>query len=392
MPTRAPRRCADTEVENVELRCIDRLSAVPAALWDGLHDGSNPFVHHAFLAGLETTGCLRPAWGWSPFHAVLYEGDTLVAAAPGYRKENSHGEFVFDQVWAAASERAGHAYYPKWLIAIPYSPVTGPRLLAHNDATRIGLLQALIGRYRKLGWSSLHVNFLPDTETLAFGPEWLAREDVQFHWTNHDWPDFDAFLAALTHKRRKSIRQERERVHRAGYRFRTVHGDEASDADLIAMHELYTLTFTRKGNFPTLSLAFFRHLATHMPRALVLMLAELDGRITAGALFLRGTDTLYGRYWGSQQFVPGLHFELCYYQGIEYCLREGLQRFEPGAQGEHKLARGFAPVITSSRHHVNNPIIADALHTWCQHERLAVRRYRDECLAHSAFRHVPATS
>lgn len=376
----------------MKLRCIERLTDLPATLWDGLHDGSNPFIRHAFLAGLEDTGCLRPAWGWTPFHAALYEGDTLIAAAPAYRKENSHGEFVFDHVWAAACERAGYAYYPKWLIGIPYSPVTGPRILAGDDFTRTALLDALIEQSQTLDWSSLHVNFIADSETTAFNADWLAREDVQFHWKNQGWGSFEDFLGALTHKRRKAIRQERERVHGDGYRFRIVHGDEASDADLAAMHHFYSTTLSRKGNLPSLSLAFFHHLADTMPRSLVLILAELNGQTVAGALFLRGTDTLYGRYWGSEQFLPGLHFETCYYQGIDYCLREGLQHFEPGAQGEHKLARGFSPVITSSRHHVNNPAIADALQAWCQHERQAVRRYRDDCLLHTAFRHAPATT
>jgi predicted N-acyltransferase len=204
------------------------------------------------------------------------------------------------------------------------------------------------------------VNFCQEEDAAACDSRWLARNDLQFHWSNPGWSDFDEFLAALTHKRRKAIRQEREKVRRAGYTFRIVHGDEASEEDLAAMHAFYGLTFAEKGNSPALTLEFFRHLATAMPQALVLVLAERTIRaarkeVVAGALCLRGADTLYGRYWGSEENAPGLHFETCYYQGIEYCLHHGLRRFEPGAQGEHKLARGFLPVATHSRHFIADP-------------------------------------
>lgn len=375
------------------LRILESLGDLPAAQWDRLHDGSNPFVSHAFLHGLEVTGCLRPAWGWVPRHVALFDGDDLIAAAPAYLKSNSHGEFVFDHAWASAYDRTGQAYYPKWLIGVPYSPVPGPRLLARDASARKALAEALIQDCVAQGLSSVHVNFLPDLEAGAFDDRWLGRHDVQFHWRNSDdWQDFTEFLAAMTHKRRKAIRQERTKVQRAGYRFRVMRGDEASAADLQSMHELYCLTFASKGNTPTLTLQFFKHLAETMPHALVLVLAELDGHTMAGALFMRGGDTLYGRYWGSEESVPGLHFETCYYQGIEYCLREGLQHFEPGAQGEHKLARGFLPVLTNSRHFVAHDAFAQALAPWCRDEREHTVRYRDQLLLHSPFRHVPATT
>ena len=372
------------------LALIDSLASVPAAEWDALHDGANPFVSHAFMHGLEHTGCLRPDWGWTPCHALLRENGELIAAAPAYRKDNSHGEFVFDHAWAAAYARAGLDYYPKWLIGVPYSPVTGPRLLARDDAARALLAAALAQGCEALGWSSAHINFLSESETRACDPRWLAREDVQFHWRNPGWRDFPDFLAAMTHKRRKAIRQEREKVRRTGYTFRIVHGQEASAGDLAAMHDFYCLTFAGKGNSPALTPAFFQHLAETMPRALVLILAQREGRTVAGALCLRGGDTLYGRYWGSEDEAPGLHFETCYYQGIDYCLREGLRRFEPGAQGEHKVARGFLPVLTHSRHFIADPRIATALGSWCAQEREGVRRYRDLVMQHSPFRHASA--
>ena len=375
----------------MQLRVHASLEEISPAAWDALHDYRNPFVSHAFLVGLERTGCLRPRWGWTPKHAALYQGDDLVAAAPGYRKDNSHGEFVFDHAWAAAFARHGRDYYPKWLVGVPYSPVPGPRLLARDAAARRALSAALADTCRASGHSSIHVNFCQEEDAASCDSRWLARNDLQFHWSNPGWSDFDEFLAALTHKRRKAIRQEREKVRRAGYTFRIVHGDEASEEDLAAMHAFYGLTFAEKGNSPALTLEFFRHLATAMPQALVLVLAERTIRaarkeVVAGALCLRGADTLYGRYWGSEENAPGLHFETCYYQGIEYCLHHGLRRFEPGAQGEHKLARGFLPVATHSRHFIADPDFATAIATWCEHERGEASRYRAFLLDHSPFR------
>ncbi|MFT3806453.1 GNAT family N-acetyltransferase [Arenimonas sp.] len=372
------------------LRLHTGLDEIPATAWDALHDDANPFLRHAFLSGLERHGCLRAHWGWRPRHAALYDGDELIAAAPAYEKTNSHGEFVFDHAWAQAYARAGLDYYPKWLAAVPYSPVTGPRLLARDGASRHALVDAMRARSEDAGESSLHVNFLPEGELDAFDDAWLARGDVQFHWRNPgDWHDFDDFLAALESKKRKNIRQERQRVRRAGIAFRCVHGDEASGTDLAAMHAFYCATQQAYGNHPALTLPFLQHLAETMPRALVLMLAERDGQAIAGALCLRGRGALYGRYWGTTENHPGLHFETCYYQGIDYCLREGLRVFEPGAQGEHKIARGFLPVLTHSRHHVADPRFAEALRPWCAEERESVLRYRDLVLAHSPYRESP---
>ena len=374
-----------------EIRLHRRLSEIPAAAWDGLHDGAHPFVAHAFLHGLEATGCLRPDWGWTPCHLALWDGDRLVAAAPGYLKDNTHGEFVFDHAWAAAYARHGLDYYPKWLCAVPYSPVTGPRLLARDAAARTALLDAMQALAAQAGLSSAHVNFHAATDDDAFGDDWLLREDTQFHWTNpRGWQDFDGFLAAFDHKHRKNIRQERRKVADAGITFRIVHGDDASDDDLAAMHGFYLRTFADYGNSPALTLDFLHHLARAMPRQLVLVLAERAGTAIAGALCLRGGDTLYGRYWGASELHPGLHFETCYYQGIAYCLREGLARFEPGAQGQHKLARGFLPTPVRSRHWVADARFADALRGWCRDERAHVRAHRQALWAHAPFRPEPA--
>ena len=370
-----------------DARFLPSLADVRARDWDALHDGRNPFVTHAFLHGLESQGCLRRDWGWTPHHLTLWEGDTLVAAAPGYLKDNSHGEFVFDHAWAHAYARYGLDYYPKWLCAVPYSPVTGPRLLAQDAAHRKALLTAVRDEVLRLGLSSAHVNFHAEDEDDAFASDWLPRIDVQYHWRNPGhWRDFDGFLADFDHKHRKNIRQERAKVQRAGVVIRTVHGDEATAADLEAMFGFYLRTFQDYGNSPALTLPFLQHLAQTMPRQLVMFLADHDGRTIAGALCLRGHDTLYGRYWGAEAPLPGLHFETCYYQGIAYCLREGLARFEPGAQGEHKIARGFLPAWVRSRHWIADPEFAGALAHWCDEESQAVRRYARTLQSHSPFK------
>jgi predicted N-acyltransferase len=372
-------------------RIHSALSEIPAVAWDALHDGANPFVSHAFLCGLETTGCLREDWGWTPCHVGLWEGEVLVAAAPGYLKYNSHGEFVFDHAWAHAHAQHGLSYYPKWLGAVPYSPVTGPRLLARDERARQALLDAILDIARNAGLSSAHVNFHDVAEDAVFGEGWSLREDIQYLWQNEaGWPDFDAFLAAMDHKHRKNIRQERRKMRDAGITFRVVHGSDASEADLVAMHGFYLSTFADYGNSPALTLDFLRHLAREMPRALVIVLGERYGVPVAGALCLRGGDALYGRYWGASDQHPGLHFETCYYQGIEYCLREGLTRFEPGAQGRHKMARGFLPTLVRSRHWTADPRFAHAIGAWCVEEREGVRVHMQQLLAHSPFRAGPA--
>ncbi len=374
-------------VKPITARLLARLDEVDAAAWDALHDGRNPFVMHAFLSALERTGCLRPDWGWTPHHLTLWQDEVVVAAAPMYLKANSHGEFVFDHAWARAYAEHGLDYYPKWLAAVPYSPVPGPRLLAANADHRRLLAGAMAELCARQGLSSVHVNFHSDGDDASFADDWLLREDVQYHWHNAaGWADFEAFLAAMDHKHRKNIRAERRKVRDAGVTFRQLHGDEASDADLDAIHGLYLQTFAEYGNSPALTRGFIGEIARTMPRNLLIVLADLDGKAIAGALCLRGGDTLYGRYWGSHVQLPGLHFETCYYQGIDYCLREGLARFEPGAQGEHKLARGFLPRIVRSRHWIADPRFREALADWCKEEVASVRRYARQALAHSPFK------
>ncbi len=368
-------------------RILDSLDAIPPGDWDALHDGRNPFVSHAFLSAMERTGCLRPDWGWAPHHLTLWDGGTLVAAAPMYLKSNSHGEFVFDHAWAHAYAQHGVDYYPKWLCGIPYSPVTGPRLLARDAAGREALVRAMAELTRAQGLSSAHANFLTPEDDAAFDHDWLQREDVQYHWRNTaGWMDFESFLGAMDHRHRKNIRQERARIARAGVVFRQLHGNEAGEDELAAMHGFYLQTFAEYGNSPALTLDFMREIARTMPNNILIIIGYLDDQPISGALCLRGTDTLHGRYWGSNVQLPGLHFETCYYQGIDYCLREGLARFEPGAQGEHKLARGFLPETVRSRHFIADPRFRAALRDWCTRERDATGGYAAHLAGRTPFR------
>ncbi len=371
---------------SLQCRELQALAQVEAAQWDALHDGTNPFVRHAFLEGLERHGCLRADWGWTPRHLTLWDGDTLLAAAPGYLKTNSHGEFVFDHAWAQAYARHGMEYFPKWLFAVPYSPVTGPRLLARDDAGRRALLAEMATRADEGRLSSVHVNFHTEGEDSLFGDDWLPRIDVQYHWRNRDgWTGFDGFLAAMDHKHRKNIRQERAKVRRAGITFRRVHGDEASAADLDAIHRFYRQTFRDYGNAPALTREFIEHVAREMPNNILIILANSGDAPVAGALCLRGGDTLYGRYWGSDAPLPGLHFETCYYHRIDYC-STGPYPLRTGRPGEHKLARGFLPAIVRSRHRIADPQFRLALRDWCAEEARSVRRYAATLSTHGPFR------
>lgn len=373
----------------LETRFHRHLDEIDPTAWNALRPDDNPFLAHAFLAGLERSGCIRPAWGWQAHHLGLYENGALRAAAPLYLKGNSHGEFVFDWGWADAWERAGGRYYPKLLAGVPYSPVPGPRLLAGRSpqapALRRALAQAIRLETERLGLSSAHANFLDAAELAAFDGEWLERGDVQFHWANRGYADFGGFLAALNHKKRKNIRHERAQVARSGLHVEMRRGDRLDDEEWRRVHALYQSTFDEKGNHAALTESFFRHLGQTLGDRVQLALARDAGDIVAMALFLQGGDTLYGRYWGASVAVPGLHFELCYYRGIEHAIAHGLQRFEPGAQGEHKLARGFLPVRTHSRHYLSDARFRDAVRAALAQEAEAVDAYAADLDRHSPY-------
>jgi predicted N-acyltransferase len=366
----------------MHIRFHAAIAELPAAAWDALRADANPFVSHAFLHALESSGCIRPDWGWQAHHLGLYEDNRLVAAAPLYLKGNSHGEFVFDWGWARAWENAGGAYYPKLLCGVPYSPVPGPRLLAGTPALQRVLVEAMRDEALRLGLSSVHVNFLQPTELAAFDEDWLIRSDVQFHWHNHGYRHFPDFLATLKHKKRKNILHERQRVAGSGLHIEWRSGDSLQQDEWRQVHALYEATFDMKGNHAALTAAFFRRLGD-LGNLAQLALARDGDRIVAMALFVQGGNALYGRYWGAAVDVPGLHFELCYYRGIEYAIAQKLARFEPGAQGEHKLARGFLPVRTHSRHYLANPDFRAAVARSLASEAEAVEAYAAELQGHS---------
>ena len=367
-------------------RFLHSLAQVDPNAWDALRTAEDPFTSHAFLSGLEEEGCIDPALGWTPHHLVLEDSDgRLQAAAPAYLKTNSHGEFVFDHAWARAYLGAGLPYYPKLLVAVPYSPVTGERLLCRGDsALRQALAQALQSFVERQGFSGAHVNFHRAEDA---PPEaWLSRFDLQFHWHNDGYRDFEDFLEGFQSKKRKNVRQERAQVARAGIALRRVSGADATDAELELAHRLYCRTFEDKGNHPALTAGFFHRIARSLGPQFLLVIAERSGVALAGAVLLSSRDTLYGRYWGCFEDVPGLHFEACYYQGIEHCIENGLTRFEPGAQGEHKLARGFLPVPTRSSHYLPLPAFRTAVAAALAEELHWLGGYRRALLAHAPFR------
>ncbi len=379
---------------SLQLRIHPRLDEIDAARWDALRPDDDPFLSHAFLAGLERHGCVRSEVGWQPWHLAWYRDEQLVAALPAYLKGNSHGEYVFDWSWAQAHDAAGRRYYPKLLCAVPYTPISGARLLTggqRDPALARALSSALIAEAARLGLSGAHVNFADagSSAILHRDPRWLHRCDIQFHWHNRGYGHFDDFLAQLSHKKRKNIRQERERLQRAGWRFQRLRGSELDARDWEFVHALYVSTFAEKGNYPALSQRFFQHLGEALPAQTMVVLARAPGgRPVAMALFLHSSRRLYGRYWGSLNDEPGLHFECCYYQGIEFAIEQQLAVFEPGAQGEHKLARGFLPTLTRSYHHLGDADMHARIGEALRHERDAVAEWRDGLLARSPYAHA----
>ena len=370
-------------------RLLDGLSDLPAAHWDALA-GSQACLSHAYLHALEATGCVGGRSGWLPRHATLWRNGTLVAAMPLYEKQHSYGEYVFDWAWAEAYARHGLAYYPKWLAAVPFTPIPGTRLLGHSAADRKALLAAVLDKVADSGLSSFHLLFPADEEA-----PWLAeaglmlRHGVQFHWRNAGYRDFEDFLAQLNHDKRKKIRQERRRAAAHGLSLRWLDGHGASAADWAFFHRCYSLTYALHRSTPYLTPAFFPALAAALPDGVRLLVAERQGEPVAAAFFLCDREALYGRYWGATEALPFLHFELCYYQAIDYCIAQGLSRFEGGAQGEHKLSRGLEPVPTCSAHWIADPRFRDAVDDFLARERKGVRFYLDELAERSPFRSGP---
>lgn len=373
-------------MDSLRLTIETDLSRIDAHAWDALA-GDQPFLRHAFLCALHETECAAPASGWAPHYLALWRDDALAAAVPLYLKSHSRGEYVFDYAWADAFQRHGMRYYPKLLAAIPFTPVTGPRLLASNDEDRATLVRGLVAFAEEIKVSSLHVLFPSDADMRVLREAgFMVRESVQFHWTNPGYADFDAFLAMMSHDKRKKIRQDRKKVAAAGVSFRWLRGAEIGPAELGFFYDCYCRTYFQHGNPPYLNRNFFERAHREQPDAFVLVLAGRDGEPVAVALNLAGGDALYGRYWGATEYVPGLHFETCYMQSIAYCIAHGIKRFEGGAQGEHKMARGLLPTPTWSAHWVAHPGFADAIQNFLDEETSAVTDYLGELESHTPFK------
>ena len=357
----------------VTARIADSVSAIPAADWNACAGTANPFLSHAFLSILEASGSATPRTGWQPIPIIVDGPDGAPAAiAPAYAKSHSQGEYVFDHAWADAWERAGGRYYPKLQVAVPFTPAPGPRLLLRDAALAPALIAAIEAVTDQHGLSSAHATFVSPDQLPAFeAAGWLIREGTQFHWQNQGYATFDDFLDQLASRKRKAIRKERAGAVE-GLTIRHVSGAEISEADWDAFWVFYQDTGARKWGQPYLTRKFFSLLGQTMADRVLLIFAERDGRPIAGALNLIGADTLYGRYWGCTAEVPFLHFELCYYQAIDAAIARGLKTVEAGAQGEHKLARGYVPVPTWSAHYIPDAGFRRAIAEFLTRERASV--------------------
>ena len=358
--------------DSFTLELAPSIADIPAAEWDAIAGMSNPFVSHAFLRALEVGGATGGDSGWDPMHLVLRDAEgRLAAAMPHYLKHHSYGEYIFDHSWANAFTRAGGSYYPKMLSAVPFTPATGPRFLVGDAAPdraaqlRAALADGMVQYLERLDLSSAHVNFLPESDTAPLaGLGWMIRSSIQFHWQNDDYADFDGFLAALSSRKRKNIRKERRTVEESGVRLLRLTGDDITSGHIDHFYRFYLSTIDRKWGGAYLTEGVFHELHKTMADRMLLVMAELEGRIIGGALNFIGEDTLFGRNWGADIDIPCLHFEACYYQAIEFAIERGLKTVEAGAQGFHKVQRGYLPVTTYSAH-------------WIAHDgfRAAVARY-----------------
>ena len=374
--------------EALTLRVLETLAGVDPGQWNALAEG-HPFLRHEFLHALHQSGCASERTGWVPQYLTLWRDGRLAGAMPLYLKSHSRGEYVFDWAWADAYYRHGLEYYPKLLGAVPFSPVTGPRLLAPTRSTRTRLARAALELAKST--SSLHVLFpTPEDAEELRQRGLMLRRGVQFHWRNEGYASFDEFLSLLTHDKRKKIRQERRKVRETGAVFRRLTGADLREEHWRFFTRCYNATYRAHHSTPYLSHAFFQRLGQVMPEHVLLVIAELEGKPVAAALNLFGPDVLYGRYWGSEGYVPNLHFETCYYQAIEFCIERSIAVFEGGAQGEHKLSRGFSPVETASAHWLKHPGFSDAVEKFLGQESEGVERYLDELTERSPFRNERA--
>ena len=366
------------------------MAAIDAAEWDALAGSANPFISHAFLQALEKGGAVGGDSGWDPMHLLLRSDDgQLLGAMPNYLKHHSYGEYIFDHGWANAFERAGGAYYPKLLAAVPFTPATGPRFLVRDNRTdlKTALAKGMETLVEKYQLSSAHINFLPsdDAHQLA-AAGWLDRTSIQFHWHNQNYADFDDFLDHLSSRKRKNIRKERASITKAGVTMLRLTGAAITQDHIDAFFRFYMSTIDRKWGGAYLTHEVFTQLGKTMADRMLLVMAEYDGNIIGGALNFIGDDALYGRNWGADIDIPNLHFEACYYQAIDFAIEHGLARVEAGAQGFHKVQRGYLPVITHSVHWIAHDGFRDAVARFLDAEKRGVEAEKNHITMTSPFK------
>ena len=379
-------------VDSVQVKLVQGIGQIDARLWDACVGPDQPFLSHAFLSALEDSGSASQRTGWLPLHLVVEAGGELIGCAPMYLKSHSYGEYVFDWGWANAYERAGGTYYPKLQVSVPFTPVPGPRLLLRPEVgapARGMLAHALVSAAEQLNVSSLHVTFCREDEWDTLGNAGLLkRQGVQYHWHNRGYGTFDDFLGTLKSSKRKTIRKERARVGEQGLSIEVLTGDTLTPDIWDAFYPFYRSTVDKRWGSAYLTKRFFARLGETMPERVVLMMARHGGRYVAGALNLLGADTLYGRVWGCRREFEFLHFEACYYQAIEFAIRHGLARVEAGAQGPHKLQRGYEPVATYSAHWIRDSGFRDAVERFLVQERREMASEMGHLRAGLPYRHV----
>ena len=359
------------------------MTEVDALCWNRLIQHKNPFLRHEFLLALEQSGAVIPATGWVPQHLLVFEQQELIAAMPLYLKDHSRGEYVFDQQWADAYYQSGMDYYPKWLNAIPFTPCSGQRLLIQEGINNAEIIAACLDYIKQLSAlkniSSLHCLFPLAEQNNLLAQHLMVREAIQFHWFNKDYRDFDDYLQSFTSRQRKNVKKERRKVTEQGITLERVSGLNISEQQWQVFFLFYEMTYLKRGQSAYLNSDFFKQLAQTMPEQILLVLAIKDQSYVGAALSFIGADTLYGRYWGCYDEYHSLHFETCYYQGIEYCLEQGLQRFDSGAQGEHKISRGFEPISTYSSHWIQNSQFAKLITQFLGRETELTQQYKQDC-------------
>lgn len=379
--------------QDISIELIPSIDEIEAKQWDALvfatTADATPLLSHAFLSALEHSGSVGHGTGWNPYPLVVKQNNQLIGAMPLYLKSHSYGEYVFDWAWADAYQRSGINYYPKLLSAIPFSPITSARLLASDDKVKSLMVEAIEGAMQQHKLSSAHVLFPDDVCAVKFeAAGWLKRTGVQFRWHNQNYANFEAFLTTLSHDKRKKIHQERKKIQQAGVTTRWIKGAEITVADWDFFYQCYSNTYREHHSTPYLTREFFAEIGQTMPQNILLIVAKMGGKLIASTLNIYNQTTLYGRYWGATQFVSALHFELCYYQAQQFCIAENIEYFEGGAQGEHKLARGFEPRPTCSYHKIVHPDFEDAIKQFLQREQAGIAAYVSELEERVPFKSI----